>query len=61
VGHYSLEEVSHACRVTVHDRHTARGDAVATGLVFAYLAGQLSRAGTTVAELAARQHEVGYC
>lgn len=60
MGHYTLEEVTHACRVTVHERHTARGDALATGLVFAYLAGRMSGPATTVAELASRQHEVGY-
>lgn len=41
VGHYSLDEVARACGVTIHDRHSARGDAEAAAAIFAALAQQM--------------------
>jgi len=37
LGHYSLEEVAEFCRVSIHQRHSARGDAVATAQIFSLL------------------------
>jgi DNA polymerase-3 subunit epsilon len=59
VGHYSLDEVTRACRVQVRHRHTARGDALATALTFRHLALHLADARTTVGQLARRQHDLG--
>ncbi len=60
VGHYTLDEVADECRVAVEDRHSARGDALATALVFRSLVGQLMANGGTVLELAGHQYEFGH-
>ncbi len=60
VGHYTLGEVAGECRVRVEDRHSARGDAVATAQVFQCLVGRLMEEDGTVLELAAHQYEFGH-
>ena len=60
VGHYSLDEVARECRVVVRQRHTARGDALATALAFRSLLTGLTDHHTTVAQLVRRQHELGF-
>ncbi|MEJ2142365.1 MAG: 3'-5' exonuclease [Gammaproteobacteria bacterium] len=41
LGHYQLEQVAQACRIKIHNRHTAMGDTRATGEIFSYLSRQL--------------------
>ena len=60
VGHYSLDEVAWECDVTVMDRHSARGDALATALVFQSLVGKLMGGDGTVLELAGHQYGFGH-
>ena len=58
-GHYSLEEVAKFCQVTIRDRHTAYGDAMATAAIFQALAPRLSRAEQPVSRLIQCQRAVG--
>ncbi len=60
MGHYTLDQVAGECKVTVKDRHTARGDAMATARVFQCLAGKLMKKGGTVLQLAGHQYEFGH-
>lgn len=60
VGHYTLEEVARFSRVEILDRHTARGDALATAEVFRKLASQLVEPTAPIAKLIARQYELGH-
>ena len=60
VGHYSLEEVAMHCRVEIVERHTARGDAVATAQVFARLAEQLTDHASPLQTLIDSQHQLGH-
>ena len=60
VGHYTLEEVSDYCRVEIHDRHTAHGDAMATARVFTILAERLAACDNPVQKLIDRQYELGH-
>jgi DNA polymerase-3 subunit epsilon len=59
LGHYTLEEVAQDCRVTIHGRHTAYGDAMATAAIFQVLAPRLSRAEQPVSRLIQCQRAVG--
>lgn len=59
LGHYRLEDVARFCRVTIHGRHTAYGDAMATAAVFQTLATRLSRAEQPVSRLIKCQSAVG--
>lgn len=60
IGHYTLEEVTAHCGVTVVARHSAEGDALATARVFQYLAAKLVPARGRVIDLASIQHELGH-
>ncbi len=60
VGHYTLGEVAGECNVRVEDRHSARGDALATAQVFQRLVPRLMKETGTVLELAAHQYEFGH-
>lgn len=60
VDHYTLEEVTDYCQVQIHDRHTARGDAMAAALVFMKLADKLATYDNSVQELIDRQYELGH-
>ncbi len=53
LGHHALGEVASACNVPLHDRHSARGDAVICGSIFRYLAPRLLAGDATVADLLA--------
>ena len=59
LGHYTLEEVAQACKVTIRDRHTAYGDAMATAAIFQALAPRLSRIEQPVSRLVQRQRAMG--
>jgi len=59
VGHYRLEEVAAYAGVAIRGRHTARGDALATGEVFVKLAVSLAGTDEPVGELINRQYELG--
>ena len=59
LGHYTLEEVAQDCRVTIHGRHTAYGDAMATAAIFQVLAPRLSRIDQPVSRLIQCQRAVG--
>lgn len=59
MGHYTLDEVAKYCHVTVRERHTARGDAMATAEIFNTLAPRLAEPGMTVAELQRCQNSGG--
>ena len=59
-GHYTLEQVADECGVPVADRHSARGDALTTALVFQRLVKYLMSEGGTVLELAGHQYEFGH-
>lgn len=41
LGHYQLEDAANDCGITIHNRHTALGDAQTAGELFAHLAKQL--------------------
>lgn len=60
IGHYSLEEVAANCRVSIHQRHTAHGDALATAQVFACLAERLSDPAKPLQALIDSQYELGH-
>ncbi len=51
IGQYSLEEVAECCKITVVDRHTARGDALMAGGIFSCLAPMLSNPDESVNHL----------
>ncbi|ETW96841.1 MAG: hypothetical protein ETSY1_25005 [Candidatus Entotheonella factor] len=59
IGHCKLEDVAQFCRVTIHGRHTAYGDAMATAAIFQTLATHLSRAEQPVSRLLKCQRAVG--
>ena len=52
-GLFALDEVARACGVPVHERHSARGDAVVCGEVFRHLVTELAGPEATVADLLA--------
>lgn len=55
LGHYQLEDVARACRIEIHDRHTAMGDTQAAGEIFSYLARQLCNESEPVISLINQQ------
>ena len=59
LGHYTLEEVARDCQITIHGRHTAYGDAMATAAIFRMLAPRVSRAEHPVSRLIQCQRAVG--
>lgn len=59
VGHYTLDEIAAICRIHNPARHTAHGDAIATGLIFQYLVKPLLLRNSRVTDLIEIQFEVG--
>jgi len=59
IGRYTLEEVASHAAVQIHQRHTARGDALATAHIFIRLAERLTAEGNSVQQLIERQYELG--
>ena len=59
VGHYTLEEVAAHAGVELHDRHTARGDAITTAEVFIKLASVLIGIDEPVGKLIKQQYHLG--
>lgn len=55
IGHYLLEEVARACEVTITDRHTAKGDAIAAANIFSYLSKHMVKESDSVQELIKQQ------
>lgn len=51
LGHYSLDEVAEACGISIHDRHSARGDAIACGEICMHLIQKLLPSSARVADL----------
>jgi DNA polymerase-3 subunit epsilon len=60
VGHYTLEEVADFAGVEIHQRHTARGDALASAELFTRLARRLTEFDKPVQRLIDRQYELGH-
>ncbi|NIR59676.1 MAG: 3'-5' exonuclease, partial [Gammaproteobacteria bacterium] len=60
MAHYGLDEVAEFCRVPVHGRHTAVGDAQATAKIFAVLAARLIRQAQPVQALIGQQFQSGH-
>lgn len=60
MGHYTLEEVAKSCRVTLHDRHTAHGDALTTAEIFITMMQHGDGHGMTIEQLVKWQHESGH-
>ena len=56
IGHYSLEEVAHYCNVNITERHSARGDALATAGIFTDLTKRLVKPSQTVGALIKHQY-----
>ncbi len=59
LGHYTLEDVARYCQVTIHGRHTAYGDAMATAAIFQTLVPRLIRSDQPVSRLIKCQRAVG--
>jgi DNA polymerase-3 subunit epsilon len=60
MGHYTLEEVASSCGVSLHDRHTAPGDALTTAEAFVVMMNHWNDEDLTIGELVKRQYEVGH-
>lgn len=60
LGHYTLEEVAQFCRVEIHHRHTAYGDAMATAAMFKTLVLHLTTGNHSVSSLIKQQAQIGF-